>query len=219
MLRVTTFVAVVVSLVFVTLLFFRGKVNHNLPENFMSGPINTKIVYQARIMPYIRDMSGACQVPRWLERGVVMESETCNDGVTAVDYGVDAVGNSTDHELVTKANERWSISPLKNGTDSFMQALLQCERGSHMLCLIMDPSKGPFHIKRNPLHILTEDTLSPHTNEDTVTQCGETYKDCVVVPAGLVEPLVNRNYDPSFTDEEFKAVVKNARFFYNYLDW
>lgn len=196
-------------------------------HNFRVGPINTSVVYKARVMPYIIDNDGACAVPGWLERGVYVAKQPCEDGVHVEAFGKSSSwwnsaimnddSSATGHAGLQK---KWTTSIVDEDTDPFMHALLQCDRGSHMVCLIMELSKGPFHSVRDPLETLTDQTMSPYTNEDTVYRCGPSYKDCVALSAGIVERLLFRNYNASFSDEEFEAMVKDVpHFFFNEMEW
>lgn len=175
-------------------------------------------------MPYIIDTKRACTVPQWLQRGVYIAQEACEDGVKPVAYGT--FGNSWWNMLggVDSQNSvgyagQWTTSKPKKDVDMFYHALMQCEQGSHMACLIMDSSKGPFHRVKDPLTTLTSETMAPLTNEDTVHYCGKSYKDCVVVPASIIEPLVNRNFSTDFTDDEFKEMILEAGFFHRQMNW
>lgn len=84
----------------------------------------------------------------------------------------------------------------------------------------MDSSKGPFHTVRDPLLALTDQTMAPYTNEDTVYRCGKSYKDCVIVPGAIVERLLFRNFNSSFNDEQFEAMVDDTpHFWLRELEW
>ncbi|KAG5358199.1 hypothetical protein CJU89_4702 [Yarrowia sp. B02] len=188
------------------------------PAVLALGDINTEVVYRARVMPYVIDTERTCTVPRWLERGVYVAQEPCDDGLRPVDFGKTASKWTLAKES-SQGHMAWKTSRVPAEEDPFVHALLQCQNGGHMACLIMDEAKGPFHSVEDPLTQLTEETLAPMTNEDTVHRCGESYRDCVVVPASIVEPLLLRNFSASFDDDAFQTVVKDARYFFRELVW
>lgn len=88
-----------------------------------------------------------------------------------------------------------------------------------MTCLIMDLAKGPFHVVDDPVAALADETLAHYSNELTVYRCSKSYKDCVVLPASLVEPLVNRGYERGWSDKRFKVMVTSARFKMRKMVW
>lgn len=205
-------------------------------QNFWQGPLNTQVVYEARVMPYVIDTEGSCSVPRWLDRGVHISREPCEEGISLVKYGdvaeevgswrnlfsggKKAAGQGRENTVGQSGTQaKWKTSLVPENTDPFMHALLQCQKGSHMACLIMDMSKGPFHNVSDPLTCLTAETMAPSTNEDTVHLCGKSYKDCVVVPASSPECLLNRDFSPSFNDEQFEDLVKQSNYFFRMLEW
>lgn len=166
-------------------------------------------------MPYIIDTDGACTVPQWLGRGVYVAREPCENGVKPV-----AFGGARDWWDGAHNDDNWTFSQIPKDTDPFTHALIECEKGSHMSCMILDASKGPFHSVDDPLTALTEETLAHLSNELTVYRCGgASYKDCVVLPASSVEPLINRHFSPSFDENKFQSTVKNARFKFRKLIW
>lgn len=198
------------------------------------GPVNTQLVYETRVMPYVIDTEGACSVPSWLDRGLHISREGCEEGITPVEYGVQAAktrswrwnwlggegqGNTVAAAAAAAAPSKWETSLVPTDTDPFMHALTQCGKGSHMLCVIMDMSKGPFHRVSDPLKVLTEKTLAGGSNEDVVHLCGNSYKDCVIVPASSYELFTNRHFSPSFDDEQFKDLVEQSGYFFWQLEW
>ncbi|KAG5359075.1 hypothetical protein CJU90_3809 [Yarrowia sp. C11] len=203
----TAFALVAVVTVFIWFLIS----SYQQPELYLEGPLNVPLVYQARLMPYVIDYDGSCVVPEWLGRGVYVAQKECQE-LQVVDYG----GTSRWSET---SSANWTFSQLSADPDAFIHALMECEKGSHMTCMIMDVSKGPFHTVEDPLAALTKETLAWYTNELTVYRCGKSYKDCVVIPSSIVEPLVNRHYESSFDDGRFKTVVKQADFKYRKMVW
>lgn len=210
-----------VATVAVGWVLYSARQQHLQPDS-SAGPINTSVVYKARVMPYILDNDGACAVPGWLERGVYVSKQPCDDGLHADSFGKSSwsINDGSSETGHAGFQRKWRTSTVDKDTDPFMHALIQCDRGSHMVCLIMDLSKGPFHTVRDPLATLTDQTMSPYSNEDTIHRCGPSYKDCVAIPAALVERLLFRHYNASFSDEEFEAMVADIpHFFYNQMEW
>lgn len=186
------------------------------PYLFLQGPLNMPLVYDARLMPYIIDLRGDCIVPQWLGRGVYVAREPCENGVQPVAFG----GARNWWNDDTPSADNWTFSQIPEDADPFMHALLECEKGTHMSCMFMDASKGPFHRVDDPLTALTEDTLAHLSNEATVYRCGgSSYKDCVVLPSSSIEPFVNRDFSPSFNDKKFRAIVKRADYHFKKVIW
>jgi hypothetical protein len=66
---------------------------------------------------------------------------------------------------------------------------------------------------------LTEQTRAPNTNEDTAYRCGESYKECVVIPAPSPELFTNKHYSPSFDEEQFQDLVRQSNYIFRQLEF
>ncbi|KAG5361481.1 hypothetical protein CJU90_2865 [Yarrowia sp. C11] len=199
-------------------------------DMIMRGPLNTPVVYGARVMPYVIDTEGSCTVPKWLERGVYVAREACEDGIKPVEYGrVGKKGRSWWNAMGLSDTEtpeghqgsgnKWKTSLVPKDKDPIVQAMVECANGKHMLCLIMDMAKGPFHSVDDPLTFVTDATLAPVTNEDVVHRCGDSYKDCMILPAYAPELFFNRNFTTDMTDDEFLALVDLSKYYFWQLEW
>lgn len=210
-----------VATVFVCWLLYSVR-QQQAQDVFIQGSINTPVVYNARVMPYIIDNDGYCGVPEWLKRGVYVAEKPCDDGVVPVPYGESSWWSVMDAPSGTGhagVQDKWRTSTVDNNTSLFMHALSECDKGSHMACLIMNVPKGPFHTVKDPLAALTGETISPYTNEDTIHVCGKTYKDCVEVPGVIIEHLFFVDFNESYSDAQFETAVREAGYFWRQMEW
>lgn len=145
-----------VATVFVCWLLYSVR-QQQAQDVFIQGSINTPVVYNARVMPYIIDNDGYCGVPEWLKRGVYVAEKPCDDGVVPVPYGESSWWSVMDAPSGTGhagVQDKWRTSTVDNNTSLFMHALSECDKGSHMACLIMNVPKGPFHTVKDPSRLL-----------------------------------------------------------------